>query len=549
MKGDNVTPDSGAEKNLPKAFAAVLFLVLVLFLFRIGSKDFWTAAEARTALIAQSMISSGDWVVPRINGEPYLTKPPLYHWLVALLSAEGGTVTEQAAVLPAALSAIACIGATMWLATRIFGPSAGLWSGAALATMPRFFWQGRVNEIDMALTLAIVLCMLAFHHLRALATSRQKILSTIFFSLALSATAMLKGPPGILVVLLTVIAYTLLRRERAVSSIGRLLLGLAIFLALAIPWPVAVITRLPSAFAFFFHESTVKMYSPEAHRHWIFYYVPQIIAGAFPWVCFLPAAFSWSRLRDRRSEAFLPVVWAGVVLVFFTLVKTKQSHYVMPLYPALAILVGGALSSLTESGSGFGGTRLGRYTMGVFLAGIVAISVAVPIGIAVRLSASPAQIAACSTGLIFALASVILYKKGEVTESICAGTMFMFVCLLLAIVIAVPLVNKEMSPRPFAHEVARRVPVDASLGMLDDVRPHVLYYVGREIKPVSASAVEDFLSAGGNGSYLIIPERAFERLDQKERLEVLVSYEDFYYQNHKYLLITHKGLEREKACE
>ncbi|MBI5117338.1 glycosyltransferase family 39 protein [Candidatus Poribacteria bacterium] len=515
-------------------------MVFTLFLFRIGSKDFWTAAEARTALIAQSMISSGDWVVPRINGEPYLTKPPLYHWLVALLGAGGRTVTEQAAVLPAALSAIACIGATMWLAARIFGSSAGLWSGVALATMPRFFWQGRVSEIDMTLTLSIVLCMLAFHHLRASATSRQKILSTIFFSLALSATAMLKGPPGILVALFTVVVYGVLRRERTIWGIGRFLLGLAIFLALVIPWPVAVITRLPSALAFFFHESTVKMYSPEAHRHWIFYYVPQIIAGAFPWVCFLPAALWWPRLRDRRSEAFLPVVWAGVVLVFFTMVKTKQSHYVMPLYPALAILVGGALSSLTESGSEFGRTRLGRYTMVVFLAGIVSISIAVPIGIAVRLSASPAQIALCSTGVIFALASVILYKRGKVTESVCVGAMFMFVCLLFAIVIAVPLVNKEMSPRPFAHEVARRVPVDASLGMLDDVRPHVLYYVGREVKPVSASAVEGFLSAGGSGSYLVIPEKAFSQLAERERLEVVVSYKDFKYQNHKYLLITHK---------
>ncbi len=542
MTDNKLVTDSPTPENLPKIFAAVMLMVFTLFLFRVGSKDFWTAAEARTALIAQSMITSGDWIVPRINGEPYLTKPPLYHWLVALLSANSGRVSEKTATLPASLSAIGCIGATMWLAARMFGPSAGLWSAIALATMPRFLWQGRVSEIDMTLTFSIVLCMLAFRYLRDTTTSRQKLFSTIFFSTALSATAMLKGPPGVLVVLLTVIAYLLLKRERIVPGIGGVLLGLCVFLALVIPWPAAVMERLPSALSFFFHESMSKMYSPEAHRHWVFYYVPQIIAGTFPWVCFLPVALLWHWRANKRADALLPAVLVTVVLAFFTIVRTKQSHYVMPLYPPLAILIGGALPALVRTDSGFISRRLRRYTMGAFLAGIVAVSVAEPVAMAIRLPASPVQIAVCSTSVVFALAAVAVYRRGKVRESICTGVVFMFVFFMQTIAIVVPLLNAEMSPRPFAHEVARRVPADGLLGMFDDVRPHVLYYVGREIKPVNAAEAEDFLSVGETKSYLIVPEKAFSRLVGKERLEIIVAYRDFKYQNHKYLLVAPKKM-------
>jgi len=335
--------------------------------------------------------------------------------------------------------------------------------------------------------------------------------------------------------LLTVIVFLALKRTMKIPNGWRFALGLGIFLLIVIPWPLALVSRIPSVLDFFLQETSVKVYRAAGHTHGLFYFIPQIIVGSFPWVCFVPIALWWAYRHRERYDSLLPLTWAATVFVFFTLVQTKQSHYVVPIYPAIAILVGGALPSLAGAAE-LEFPRASRYTMLAFLVSITAASVALPVGAAVKFSPSLAQVAACSVSIIIAVIAWVCYRRDRTSGLLSAGLIFMFVFLLQAITVVVPLLNVEQSPRPFASEVTRKVPRDQPLGMYGNMRPHILYYFSREVTPVNSSNVSDFLSSDKPG-YLVISEKDYATLDTDIPTHVILSYKDFAYQRRRFLLV------------
>jgi len=325
--------------------------------------------DAAQPQIARNMLESGDWVTPRLDGVAYLEKPPLKYWLIAL-SMELFGVRDWAARLPIALAVIALCWLTFRIGSWAFSERAGLYAGMVLSTCLGLFLFTRVLISDVLLTLTITLALWSFARALDEAETRPRwwaamMAASIGFGLLTKGLIAGLFPAGAAVAYL-IFTGRLLRLETwRRLRIGS---GLLILLAIAAPWHVLATLRNPPYFYFGLHSGP-----GEYHGFFWFYFfnehilrflnlryphdydtVPRLyfwlyhLLWLFPWSAYLPAVASLSfRPEDRAGRLrLLALCWTGFVLVFFSFSST-QEYYSMPCYPALALLLGSAMTSTT----------------------------------------------------------------------------------------------------------------------------------------------------------------------------------------------------------
>ena len=295
--------------------------------------------EGRNAEVAREMALSHDYLVPQLDGLPYLDKPVVYFAAAALAMTVLGP-TEAAARLPAYLSTLATLALLVAFARRRWGTDAGWLAGLAFATMPLVLAYARETIFDATLTFFITAAILALVEQRpALAWA------------AIGLGAITKGPIALALPLLAVLPWAVAtgRPLRRCVSWG----ALAAFAATALPWFVAVSLRHPEFPHYVFVRETLERVTTRSfHRTAPFwYYLPIVLVGAFPWV--IPALAragrwraAWVARRDPAAgDALLLVSWVAVPLVFLSLNQSKLPHYVLPLMPAMALAAARALAA------------------------------------------------------------------------------------------------------------------------------------------------------------------------------------------------------------
>ena len=367
-------PDQRDEGNAVKdslgRFRYELIVILVAAIVflgcAIGPPSLMDDVDAVHAQIARNILDSGDWVTAHLDGVAYLEKSPLRDWAMAVSYMIFG-VHDWAARIPMALFTIALC----WLTARIggwaFGGRAGLYAGLALATCAGLFLFTRVLIPDVALTFAVTLAMWAF--LRALEEDEPHPRRWAWIMAASIATGLLlKGLIAAVLPAGAGLAYLLLTRQlfrRRTWKRLRPVSGTLIMLLIAAPWHVLATIRNPPYFYF-----SMRSVPGEYHGFFWFYFinehllrflnmryprdydtVPRLyfwlfnLLWLFPWSAYLAAAFRLSyRNVDRAGRMrLLALCWIGFLLVFFTFSST-QEYYSMPCYPALALLIGYALT-------------------------------------------------------------------------------------------------------------------------------------------------------------------------------------------------------------
>jgi len=325
----------------------ILFLLVVagcLFFAGLGRLPLLEPDEGRNAEVAREMLASGDWITPHFNTFPYLDKPAVYFWLVATSLKLGG-ISEWAARAPSALMALATLLLVWFLARRMLGDSAGLRAGIILATCPLVMAFSRLVIFDMTLAFLVTLAMTSFW-LAETADFRSAWLDVFLFA-AMGVATITKGPVGFLLPLLSILAYEAVRRRLGDLKRLRWGLGVAVFLAVVLPWFIAVSLRNPDFPHYALWQESLKRFATgNAHRSGsLFYYVPVYLVGFFPWSLFLLFA-GWNRLKrwrelkleGNRSVVFL-LVWTGVIFVFFTISQSKLPGYFLPATIPLSILM------------------------------------------------------------------------------------------------------------------------------------------------------------------------------------------------------------------
>ncbi len=353
----------------------VLLVACLIFLGCILSPpSLMDDVDGTQAQIARTMLDSGDWVTPRIDGIAYLEKPPLKYWLIAISYAMFG-VHDWAARIPIALSAMLLCWLTAQLGAWAFGARAGMYAGMCLATCVGLFLFTRVLISDVMLTLAITLAIWSF--LRALDEAEPYPRRwAILIWAALGTGLLIKGLIAIVFPVAVGLLFLLFERrllDRKAWNRLHPLAGGVLLLAIAAPWHVLATLRNPPYFDLTLHSERGSY-----HGFFWFYFinehllrylglryprdyntVPRLyfwllhLVWLFPWSVYLPAVWKLDFARQDRTGRTrrLALMWIGVVLLFFTF-STTQEYYSMPCYPALALLIATALDS---------GSRLLRY--------------------------------------------------------------------------------------------------------------------------------------------------------------------------------------------
>ncbi|MEW6386295.1 MAG: glycosyltransferase family 39 protein [Thermodesulfobacteriota bacterium] len=318
---------------------------LGLFFFRLGTPGLMDPDEGRYAEIAREMWVLRDWLIPHLNFLPYLEKPPLVYWLTALSFGAWGC-TEWAARLPVALSALGGIFGAYWLGRAFWGAGPGLVSALILTTSLGYVVLGRVLTLDM--TLALFLNLGIGLGYLALSRERRELLPWAYLALALAVLS--KGPVALVLAGLIWGVWALIARRPLIRPLwhpgGLLLLALV-----SLPWFVWVAWQYPDFLRFFVWEQHFGRFLTASFHHQqpVYYYLPVLFGLLLPWGWLLPWALG-SRRPDPQGDRLFLWVWAGVILLFFSLSRGKLAPYILPALLPLALLLGEALHGLTESG-------------------------------------------------------------------------------------------------------------------------------------------------------------------------------------------------------
>lgn len=328
----------------------IILLVLVsavFFFLNLGSVALMEPDEGRNAEVAREVLATGDWLTPHLDFIRYLDKPIFFFWAAAGSMKLMG-VNEFAARFPSALSALIGVLAIYFLGRRMFGDRAGLLSGVVLASSPLYYGLGRIVIFDMMLTAFITLTMLFFLLGFTEQEGRRKRLFYLLSWAAMALAVLTKGPIGAVFPLGIIGIFLLLTGDLGRIREMELVRGPLVFLALAAPWYILVSIKNPEyPYYFFISEHLLRYTTTKFHRVRPFwYYVPVLVVGLLPWIFFLPSAFvhflrrKWKQPDGETVNLLFPVIWTAIVFLFFSFSKAKMPAYILPLFPAAALLMG-----------------------------------------------------------------------------------------------------------------------------------------------------------------------------------------------------------------
>jgi 4-amino-4-deoxy-L-arabinose transferase-like glycosyltransferase len=328
-------------------FAAALLWVL-------GARTLVPPDEGRYAEMAREMFASGDWITTRLNGIKYFEKPPLQTWMNALTFELFG-VGDWQARLWTGLCGLSGVILTGLAGRRVFGQRIGFY--AALVLGSSFYWVAcsQINSLDMSLAamMTLALCsLLIAQRDQALPAERRNWMLACWAGMALSVLA--KGLIGLVLPGAVLVLYTIFARDWRIWTRLHAGKGLLLFFAIAAPWFVLVGLQNPEQPHFFFiHEHFDRFLLKDHHREaawWVFFAL--LAAGSVPWVGVLVQSLVLGARRtsdaDPEGIAGLParfrprlllLIWVAFIILFFTKSNSKLPGYIVPVFPAVALLV------------------------------------------------------------------------------------------------------------------------------------------------------------------------------------------------------------------
>jgi len=544
--------------RLAGLYAAFVFVLLAaVYLFRLGDLDFWESTEARPAEVAREMIATDDYLIPRINGELYLNKPPLYAWLVAFTYNASGHVNEREARLPSVAMGLLCLAVVFVFGRILFGPPAGLLSVGLLASSLRFFTHTRQATLEIPLTLFVTAAYLFFYlALRALensskntssapeasssddtaqrmphraesdkglkplahpcgqTASRRALAYFTLFHLACGLAFLDKGHMVVFLVWIPLLVYLIIVRRLRVLASAKFLVGLIPFLVIAASWYVAIIATVPGALDKF---KEVVLFKNVAHIRPFYYYVYQLPLCFSPWLALVPLGLALpfrKKLSASRQSLLYLFIWIAAVFVLFSAYKSKQTHYLLPIYPAVALLVAG---SLVPAFSRDATDRWARFQWRVFVVTCVAVA-ALSIGSVGYLTFHLAVAFPLFTAWWLVLAGLIallaLGINRNRTAAFVAGVALGCVLLLMVFFYGLMMYNYNQSAQPFADWVATTLPADVPLYTYYLNEPEISFYLKRNVNVIFSLAAipSSVFSEPPREAYLIVTSDHYDDL-------------------------------------
>ncbi len=333
------------------------WLVIAAAIIWFGNLEYRTLVkpdEGRYAEIPREMVQSGDWVTPRLNDLKYFEKPPLQYWATAVAYEVFGE-HQWTSRLWMGLTGFAGLLWVWFVGLRLYGREAADYAAILLGSSFLYVFMGHGNTLDMGVTFFITLGIFSLM-LGQSETDRKKQRNWMLLAWVGMALAVLsKGLMGLILPGTAVLIYCAVQRDLTVLKRMHWLPGLAIFFLIISPWFYLVMKANPEFFQrFFIYEHYTRFTTKDLGRYqpW-YYFVPVLLVGALPWtvLMFDSALRAW-RVGSRAKKIFSPerflLIWAIFIYVFFSLSGSKLSSYLLPMFPALALLMATRLTQIRE---------------------------------------------------------------------------------------------------------------------------------------------------------------------------------------------------------
>lgn len=332
----------------------IIPLLAIWFGLFLGNRPFATPDEGRYVEIPREMVTTGDYVTPRLNGVKYFEKPPLFYWIEAanlkLFGLHEGTMRLGSLLF----GLLGCIG-TYLFGRRFYGQQAGLAACLILATSPLYYALSRLIILDMPVTALTSLNLLAFLFTVHTPPGYKRRLGAWAFY-ALSALGVLTKGLMVLAISGPVILIWAISTKRWKDLWPAYLpSGTIIFLGIAAPWHIVASLKNPEfAHKYFFVEHFLR-YTTSIHMRSqpFYFFVPVLLLGFFPWITFLwqaiKDALKFPTTSEQRSITIFLLIWAGWTFGFFSVSNSKLVPYILPCFPPLALLLGAYWAKICQS--------------------------------------------------------------------------------------------------------------------------------------------------------------------------------------------------------
>lgn len=339
----------------------IAILVGVFYALWMGSYALFTPDEGRYSEVAREMVATNDYITPRLNGVVFLDKPIFYYWLQASAIKLFGIKEWALRLWPMLFGIIGCL-MTYIAGHLLFNRRTGFISAIILATSPLYYGAAHYANLDLEVAVLISLTLMSF--IVAVRVTRENLRN--YFLIAAYAfaglAALTKGLIGIVFPAMIIGAWILLLNRWSFLKKMHLIKGLLFFIAIALPWYILVQKANPEFFEFFFIKQQVSRFLTTDYfnnRTPTWFYIPIVIAGFFPWCVFGLQALTCHiknviRNRQQHASEFYLLLWFILVFTFFSIPKSKTIGYILPIFPALALLIGNYISTSWEKSKSIG---------------------------------------------------------------------------------------------------------------------------------------------------------------------------------------------------
>lgn len=364
----------------------VFFIALglgLLYALFLGTRPLFVPDEGRYAEIAREMITRGDYVTPYLNEIKYFEKPILFYWLSAAMIKMGGLNLWALRTAPVLLGVSGCL-STYWTLRRLYDRTTGLLGAFILGSSTLYAIMSHMISLDLPVTTFITLCLNCFLLAIQYPPSRQRHWLLLTASVCAALAVLTKGLIGIVFPGLIIGAWIAVMGEWRLLRQLYIPSCLAVFFLVAAPWHLLVGYRNPEFYYFYFIKQHFLRYTMLKVGHYqpVWFFIPYLIIGFFPWIMLLPQAIasalptSWRNRSEKSKELFF-MLWAAIIFAFFSFSKSKLIPYIVPVMPPLAMLVAIYLRiTITQSASK--ATRVGFYLILAFALAVAAVLVYFP---------------------------------------------------------------------------------------------------------------------------------------------------------------------------
>jgi 4-amino-4-deoxy-L-arabinose transferase-like glycosyltransferase len=511
----------------------------------------WAPDEPRYAQVSKEMRDTGNFIVPHLNSEPYPDKPPLLFWLINVFSIPFGKITALSSRLPSAFAGIGCCLALFYLGKSLYhNTRIALLAALFLATGSKFLWMAHRVAFDVPLTFFITMAILCFYkgyaarHGCSLTTppcevgeigggkKQERRYYTLFY-IFMALGVLTKGPIGFIIPFSIVLTYLILKKDIRVLKETRLWIGGVIFAFIVFAWVylASVYGGKDYAYQILFKQNVGRFASSFAHKRPFYYYFINFPVNFIPWSIFIPsiAIYLFSKKgRTKIQSISLPVIWFAVVFIFFSIVSGKRDIYVLPLYPAVALITAWFLNEFVEQFRDKHFKRIGYYPCYILCGITLSLSILLPIAVYKLFPQyTSITIPFVAILLIGGLVMLRFVRYARIIPFLFTIIFVIFFVFNVGTSKAIPILNQYKSAREICDKANSIMKPGEKLAMYNFFRDPYLFYTRRNHIEVirSLNDLTQFLSSTER-VFLFIQEKDFKGVSQLPEIPMFVLEKD-----------------------